>query len=65
MQNLTAKDIMQDSEKLQFLTLDATYADAKAFSRSGRFSNYSFPLVENKGNLIIIFLFTFITYSFK
>lgn len=50
MQNLTAKDIMQDSEKLQFLTLDATYADAKAFSRSGRFSNYSFPLVENKGN---------------
>lgn len=65
MQNLTAQDIMQTEDKVRFLTLNSTYADAKEFTRAGRFSSYNFPLVDCKGKFKqVITIFSSFVYIF-
>jgi len=54
MQNLTAQDIMETEESVRYLTLNSTFADAKAFTRAGRFSNYNFPLVDDTESMTLL-----------
>jgi len=52
--NLTAQDIMQSDDSIDYLTLNSTYRDARELANKKKVKHYTFPLTESKESMILL-----------